>query len=163
MKVNLLETRPMTRKRMLSPLVVAVVAWVGQGAVAQSRPDFSGRWTTDPDSTVTTPTATGRGGSTRGDMGRGWGPAITIAQDSTWLTVESALFTRYDLQPPLKFVYSLDGSETRLKQLSPLWLCLAGRRRPGQLVSVAAPARRKSRGVWPVHRRKKRWNAAGSE
>ena len=124
---------------------------------------FSGRWTTDPDSTVTTPAPAGRGSTARGEMGSAWGLTITIAQDPTQLTVESAVFTRYDLQPPLKFVYSLDGSETRLKQLSPLWLCLASRRRPGQLVSVAAPARRKSRGVWPVHRRKKRWNAAGSE
>jgi hypothetical protein len=46
-------------------------------------------------------------------MGSGWGSSITIAQDPTQLTVESAVFTRYDLQPPLKFVYSLDGSETR--------------------------------------------------
>jgi hypothetical protein len=99
--------------RILSPLVVAVVAWIALGAAAQSRPDFSGRWTTDPDPAVTTPAPAGRGSTARGDMGSGWGPTITIAQGPTQLTVESAVFTRYDLQPPLKFVYSLDGSETR--------------------------------------------------
>lgn len=103
----------MTRIRPLSLIVVSIVAWVSHAAQAQSRPDFSGRWTTDPDPAVTTPAPAGRGSAPRGDMGSGWGPAITIAQDSTQLTVESAAFTRYDLQPPLKFVYSLDGSETR--------------------------------------------------
>ena len=38
---------------------------------------------------------------------------MTIAQDATQLVVEQALFSRYDLQPPLRFVYALDGSETR--------------------------------------------------
>ena len=46
-------------------------------------------------------------------MGSGWGSPLTIAQDATQLVVEQALFSRYDLQPPLRFVYALDGSETR--------------------------------------------------
>jgi hypothetical protein len=46
-------------------------------------------------------------------MGSGWGPTITIAQDAMRLTVEYAFFTRGDMQPPLKFVYALDGSETK--------------------------------------------------
>ena len=36
-----------------------------------------------------------------GDMGSGWGSTITIAQDATRLSVEYAIFSRYDLQPPL--------------------------------------------------------------
>jgi hypothetical protein len=46
-------------------------------------------------------------------MGSGWGPTITIAQDPAQLTVEYAMYSRYDLQPPITLVYSLDGSETR--------------------------------------------------
>ena len=43
-------------------------------------------------------------------MGSGWGSTITIAQDATRLSVEYALFSRYDLQPPLTLRYPLDGS-----------------------------------------------------
>ena len=48
-----------------------------------------------------------------GDMGSGWGSNITITQDASRLTVEYMFFARGDMQPPLKFVYALDGSETR--------------------------------------------------
>ena len=91
-------------------------------------PSFAGRWTTDPDPAAA-PAAGGAGGGAargqggaqsagqrgggRGDMGRGWGSTITIAQDTAKLTVEYAFFSRGDMQPPLKFVYALDGSETR--------------------------------------------------
>ena len=46
-------------------------------------------------------------------MGSGWGPILTIVQDANRLTVEYAFFTRGDMQPPLKFVFALDGSETK--------------------------------------------------
>jgi hypothetical protein len=46
-------------------------------------------------------------------MGSGWGSTITITQDASRLTVEYAFFGRGDMQPPLKFVYALDGSETK--------------------------------------------------
>ena len=46
-------------------------------------------------------------------MGSGWGPTITITQDNARLTVEYAFFARGDMQPPLRFVYALDGSETK--------------------------------------------------
>jgi len=46
-------------------------------------------------------------------MGSGWGSNLTIAQDANRLTVEYAFFGRGDMQPAMKFVYSLDGSETR--------------------------------------------------
>jgi hypothetical protein len=63
-------------------------------------PDFSGRWTADAAPV------------TRGDMGSGWGSPITINQDADKLTLEYAFFTRGDMQPPLKFVYALNGSAT---------------------------------------------------
>jgi hypothetical protein len=84
---------------------------------AQTRTDFSGRWTTDPDPAAA-PAGPGRaggargGGRGRGDMGSGWGTTITIAQDARQLSIEYAFFTRGDMQPPLKFVYAVDGSET---------------------------------------------------
>ncbi len=46
-------------------------------------------------------------------MGSGWGSTITVTQDAARLTVEYAFFGRGDMQPPLKFVYALDGSETK--------------------------------------------------
>jgi len=90
-------------------VVCAVVAWSAIGVAAQARPDFAGRWTTDPDPAA----QAGRGGPARGDMGSGWGPTITISQDATRLTVEYAFFSRGDMQPPLRFAYALDGSETK--------------------------------------------------
>ena len=80
------------------------------GAPTQAKTDFSGRWTSEPDP-ATTP-ARG-GGPARGDMGSGWGSPITITQDGARLTVEYAFFGRGDMQPPLKFLYALDGSETK--------------------------------------------------
>ena len=46
-------------------------------------------------------------------MGSGWGSPLTITQDATHLVVEQTLFSRYDIQPQPRFVYALDGSETR--------------------------------------------------
>src|SRR5215471_17898246 len=63
----------------------------------QAAPDFSGRWASDQ----------------QADMGSGWGPAITLTQDASRLTVEYAFFGRGDMQPALRFVYALDGSETK--------------------------------------------------
>ncbi|MGH7554208.1 MAG: hypothetical protein ACREMQ_14470 [Longimicrobiales bacterium] len=97
------------------------------GSVAAQRPDFSGRWTTQPDPAATAQRGSvpdsaqgqrgGRAGGGRGgrvgDMGSGWGSTITIAQDANALTVEYAFFGRGDMQPPLRFIYALDGSETK--------------------------------------------------
>jgi hypothetical protein len=69
---------------------------------AQERPDFSGAWESTPMRTQGT-----------ASLGSGWGPSITIVQDKDSLTVERLFFSRGDLQPPMKFLYSLDGSETR--------------------------------------------------
>ncbi len=114
-------------------LAAWVLAFASAGAVTLAttqmgtHPDFSGRWTLD-----TTPAA-GPGGASggagggatdgarggagrgvgRGDMGSGWGSPLTIAQDASRLTVEYVFFSPGDLQPPLKFAYALDGSETK--------------------------------------------------
>jgi hypothetical protein len=86
-------------------LMMSLVAMVFVIAVAaQERPDFSGAWQSTPMSTQGT-----------ASLGSGWGPSFTIVQDRDSLTVERLFFSRGDLQPPLKFRYSLDGLETRNK------------------------------------------------
>ena len=75
--------------------LAVVLGW--QGPV-----DFSGQWVADP------PAA-----AAAGDMGSGWGSPLSITQDGRQLIVEQALFSRYDLQPPVKTAYALDGSESR--------------------------------------------------
>jgi hypothetical protein len=93
---------------------LGIVLLSAASAAAQTRPDFSGRWTSDP-----VPAegrgAEGRGGrgQTRGDMGSGWGTPITITQDASRLTVEYAFFGSGDMQRPLRFEYAMDGSETK--------------------------------------------------
>jgi hypothetical protein len=82
---------------------------------AQPPADFSGRWTLDAPAIASTPAVPGTPAmaAAPGDMGSGWGPTITIAQDATRLRVEYTVFSRYDLQPPLTFTYPLDGSVGR--------------------------------------------------
>jgi hypothetical protein len=82
---------------------------------AQPPADFSGRWTLDTPAIATTPAVPGTpaAAAAPGDMGSGWGPVITIAQDTNRLSVEYTVFSRYDLQPPLTLKYPLDGSVGR--------------------------------------------------
>ena len=110
-------------KRVPWILAGVIVVFFTTFTAAQSKPDFSGRWTTDPDPAAPPPAAAtggtgappaaGQRGGRSGDMGSGWGPTITITQDAARLTVEYAFFSRGDMQPPLKFVYNLDGTETK--------------------------------------------------
>jgi hypothetical protein len=97
-------------------LRVAAGALVVAGVNAQGAPDFSGRWTLVPDAPAEAPAPGQRGGRGRvvpGTMGSGWGPTITLTQDATTLTVEYQPYVPYDMQRPLKFVYLLNGSESR--------------------------------------------------
>jgi hypothetical protein len=121
---------PRTDRRPLSPLFLAatLAMFAADTASAQAHPDFSGRWTVAADDAgpgrgaragrgdaAGRGAARGRGGQGRGapgDMGSGWGNTINIAQDANRMSVEYVFFTRGDLQPPLKFEYALDGSET---------------------------------------------------
>jgi len=96
----------------LAVFATGMVAGTGQGVapptISQARPDFSGAW-----AAVTQGGGGGRSGGPTGTMGSGWGPSITIAQDPSNLTVERVFFATGDLQPALKFRYSLDGSVSR--------------------------------------------------
>ena len=77
-------------------------------------PSFAGRWTASPEATST---AGGRGGSDAvslaSTMGSGLGTMLTIEQNAAALIVERAQFSQYDIQPPMRLTYALDGSESR--------------------------------------------------
>jgi hypothetical protein len=74
---------------------------------AQTPPDFSGRWILAPE-----PASPGGRAAATG-VGSGWGSDITVTQDAATLTIEYARFARGDMQPPAKFVYRLDGSDSK--------------------------------------------------
>ena len=96
-----------------SPLVALWFTAVLPGTLSAHPPaEFSGRWTLDAPAIATTPAVPGTpaAAAAPGDMGSGWGSTITIAQDAKRLSVEYAIFSRYDLQPPLTLRYPLDGS-----------------------------------------------------
>ena len=101
----------------LAAMVGAVsLAGALTAAGAQQRPDFTGEWARTVDSAATTrPAAASTGDATfrRGEMGSGWGSPVTITQDPGRLMVEYTFFSAYDLQPRLRFIYALDGSESR--------------------------------------------------
>jgi len=102
-----------TRRRAL--VVLWLTAVLPATLPAQPPADFSGRWTLDAPAIASTPAVPGTpaAAAAPGDMGSGWGSTIAIAQDTKRLSVEYAIFSRYDLQPPLTFTYPLDGSVGR--------------------------------------------------
>lgn len=110
-----MERREFTRMLRSTLAQLWLTAALPAGLLAQPAADFSGRWTLDAPAIALTPAVPGSPAvaAAPGDMGSGWGATITIAQDSTRLSVEYAVFSRYDLQPPLTFTYPLDGSEGR--------------------------------------------------
>ena len=86
----------------------AVALLLTVSAAAQPLPDFSGRWIAVPES------APAGGIAAAGPLGSGWGNEVTLTQNATTLTVERAQFSAYDMQPPMRFSYALDGSENRI-------------------------------------------------
>lgn len=97
--------------RSIGLILLALTIGVSTTAATQAI-DFSGNW-----SAVTAAPAPPAAGTPapppRGDMGSGWGTPLTIRQTATQLIIEHPFFSRYDLQPPLRYVYSLDGAESR--------------------------------------------------
>ncbi|HEX2454730.1 MAG TPA: hypothetical protein VHI99_13580 [Vicinamibacterales bacterium] len=99
----------MARSRMVFGVVG--LAFSVTAAAAQPHPDFSGRWTAVPEAPVTGGGPTGA--VAPATMGSGWGAEITITQTAATLTLERAQFSQYDMQPPMRLTYALDGSESR--------------------------------------------------
>jgi hypothetical protein len=94
-------------------LVLLSVLAIGPGTDA-ARPDFSGTWErVDAEPEAPTVVATGDVPFRSGTMGSGWGSPITIRQEGGTLVVEYPHFSAYDLQPPIRLTYALDGSESR--------------------------------------------------
>jgi hypothetical protein len=107
-------SRHSARSTMMRNIRLAAIALVTCAAIAgveAQRPDFSGRWVAEVPPAP--PPSPGSPAVLRGDMGSGWGTPLTITHTAAELIVEHALFSRYDLQPPLRFVFKLDGSESR--------------------------------------------------
>ena len=100
--------------RLVGATVIAAALLIGSSTQAQSRPDFSGRWAAEPPAPVPSAreVATGARPAPKVDLGSGWGRAITISQDERALTIDWQFYSAYDLQPPLRFMYALDGSES---------------------------------------------------
>ena len=96
----------MSRRDVLAG-IVCVLAIAGATRTAAQPASFSGNWSAQP------PSPPAKGAAPRGDMGTGWGTPLTITQTATELVVSHPFFSRYDLQPPLRYVYKLDGSESR--------------------------------------------------
>ena len=92
--------------------VFVLAAFLAATASAQTT-NFSGQWVAEPTPAPSPPPPGQSAPPPRGDMGGGWGSPLTISQDATTLTVEHRYFSNYDLQPPLRYVYTLDGSESR--------------------------------------------------
>jgi hypothetical protein len=83
-----------------------------------ARPDFSGTWTrVDANPEVASIASAGDVAFRVGTPGSGWGSPLTIRQQDNTLVVGYAHFAAYDMQPPLRFTYALDGSESRNAQM----------------------------------------------
>jgi hypothetical protein len=95
--------------------VLGAVMCVAPALAAQARPDFSGHWARIEDSaTARRPTiaAAGDVAFRVGDMGTGWGTdasPLTITQRPDSLIVEYVFFAPYDLQPPVRLAYAMNG------------------------------------------------------
>jgi hypothetical protein len=94
----------------MTTLVVWALLAVGPAGDA-SRPDFSGTWArVDAEPEAPSVASAGDLAFRSGGMGSGWGSPLTIRQDARALVVEYQQFSAYDLQPPIRFEYALDGS-----------------------------------------------------
>jgi len=87
--------------------LVAVLSLATASAAARQPADFSGRWQLVPDTS-----AAASSPRSVPALGAGWGSDISIAQDAATFAIEYATYGRYDMQPPTRLVYRLDGSES---------------------------------------------------
>jgi hypothetical protein len=104
--------RPVARGSL--PLIVLLAVIATRTEADEARPDFTGTWErVDAEPEVPTVVATGDVAFRSGTMGSGWGSPLTIRQDAGTFVVEYPQFSAYDLQPPLRLTYALDGSDSR--------------------------------------------------
>ena len=97
----------------MTPLLLALLLAAATEDIG-TRPDFRGTWErVDAEPEVPTVAATGDVAFRSGTMGSGWGSPLTIRLDGGTLVVDYPHFSAYDLQPPIRLTYALDGSESR--------------------------------------------------
>jgi hypothetical protein len=88
-------------------LAAALVA----ATVGAEPPDFGGRWTLVVESPASSEgVARPRIPATAGG---GWGHEITITPEAGRITIERHQFAANDMQPPMRYVYTLGGPESR--------------------------------------------------
>src|SRR5262245_26509141 len=86
-----------TMKRRAAMLSMLSVMLFAASVTAQTRPDFSGRWTSEPETKTPPASGGGQAATQVSDMGSGWGTNINITQATNQLTVEYAFFVRGDM------------------------------------------------------------------
>lgn len=94
-------------------MALAALALGATQSLAQAHPDFSGTWVRADSAERPSIASVGDAAFRRGDMGTGWGSPLTIRQDGRQLSVEYIHFIAYDLQPPIRLSFALDGTESR--------------------------------------------------
>lgn len=94
--------------------IVALLA-AGMPASAQVPTNFSGTWVRVDSVERTSVTTAGDAAFRVGDMGTGWGTGaspLTITQRTDSLIIEYVFFSTYDLQPPIRLAFAMNGSES---------------------------------------------------
>ena len=74
-------------------------------------PDFSGTWSTAV--LKSSPPRRGPAMEPLPALGSGWGDEISIVHKGDKLEIERVIFVPREIQPPLRYRYALDGSETK--------------------------------------------------
>jgi len=83
---------------------------LGRRSEALPNPDFSGSWST---AALSSAPPTGRSGPPPvPTLGSGWGDRISITHNKDRLEVERIIFVPREIQPPVRYCFALDGSET---------------------------------------------------
>ncbi|MCB9722368.1 MAG: sulfatase-like hydrolase/transferase, partial [Candidatus Omnitrophica bacterium] len=83
---------------------------LGSRSDALPNPDFSGSWST---AVLETRSPLGRVDQAAvPTLGSGWGDKISIKHSADRLEVERVVFVPRELQPPIRYRYALDGSQT---------------------------------------------------
>ena len=94
----------------LMDLLITLLLLLQPQSAGQQTTTLSGRWALVPETAAAGP---GSGSRIPTTAGSGWGQELTIAQTARTVTIERAQFSAYDMQPPMRFEYALDGSESR--------------------------------------------------
>lgn len=105
----------MARSAFRYPALCAALLALALPLCGQARPALDGTWllvrAAADSQRTTTVAASGDGAFRVGDMGSGWGSALTFTQRPQRLVLEYPYFSAYDLAAPLHYEFGLDGKE----------------------------------------------------